>query len=140
MLKAYCLKCGHPNAYNLAKPKYCINCGTKFNDFVEKQQSISNNKENINKNLEEKDEYSDVDHVPDINKLDFDFIENKKDITTIKDIIGTSEAIRPISNNIKINNLEDKPNNKDFLESFKEEAGAIRPKNRNFKNNANKKG
>jgi hypothetical protein len=140
MLKAYCTKCGHPNAYNLTKPKYCINCGAKFNDLTEKHQSVSNVDQNTNKSLEEKGDYSDIDYVPNINKLDFEFVQNKRDSVTIKDVIGTSEGIQSTSNNIKIDNPIKQSNNKTFLESFKEEAGAIKPKNRNFKNNANKKG
>lgn len=131
MPKTYCVKCGHPNSYASTQPKYCANCGNKFATLSFEKKLTPKNTENA----EENEEFSGVDHIPNITKLDFDFLDIKKHEITIKDIIGTSEPSQLNQNNTQL-----EPIRENFLDSFKAEAGAIRPKNRNFKNNANKKG
>lgn len=132
MIKLYCTECGAPNPYSLNKPKYCGNCGSKFSASIEEKKVDEPKLTESNQ-----EDFSDIDYVPQIKSLDFEVLDTKPQNITIQDIIGTANRID--ANNVH-NNSKQIETNKDFLDRFKQEAGAIKPRNRNFKNNANQKG
>lgn len=143
MLKIYCTECGHPTTYSLNKPKFCSNCGNSFEKItINKTQpekptfaKIQPHKKiiarNENNNFEDNEDFdydNDVNIVPDLNGLDCEILESKKQNLKIKDIIGTADAREKNKNknNKKLSKIEKRK----FLEEFKREAGALRPKKR----------
>lgn len=154
MLKIYCTECGSPTTYTAAKPKFCSACGTSFDKLVvnkvllqkptadkpvdqpkvprrilprlERKAEIENYDDN------DDDDYSDVNHVPEINNLDVEIQENPNPRKTkIGDIIGSSKS-PPKREKIKGKPVT-KADRKKFLEDFQREAGSIRPSSRGRK-------
>jgi hypothetical protein len=147
MLKIYCTECGSPTTYTAAKPKFCSACGMSFDKLVINKvllqkptvdqskpvrkilPKIERKAEAENYDDNEDDDYSDVNHVPEINNLDIEIEENpivRK--TKIGDIIGSAKNASKREKN-KSKNIT-KAERQKFLEDFKKEAGAIRPKSR----------
>jgi hypothetical protein len=142
MLKIYCIECGNPTTYTSLKPKFCSSCGQSFEKSINKpinQKIISSQPSQLNKVVPRvnpilKNEYDDfeddydgdINHVPNINNLDIEFEKNIANKTKIGDIIGSSKSSTK-REKIKSKNIT-KSERQKFLENFKKEAGAIRPK------------
>lgn len=151
MLKIYCTDCGSPTSYTSAKPKFCSACGTPFDKLVVNKVLLQKNtvdqpkpqrrilptleKKAVAENYEGDDDdsdYSDVNHVPEINNLDIEIEKNPiSNKTKIGDIIGSAKSPS------KREKIKGKPttkaDRKKFLEDFKREAGSIRPSSRGIK-------
>jgi hypothetical protein len=80
--------------------------------------------------LKEKPKYydGDVNYVPNINNLDVEIDKTPAPKTKIGDIIGSSKSLNK-REKLKGKNTT-KAERQKFLEDFKREAGAIRPKSR----------
>jgi len=137
MLKIYCVKCGNPTVYSLSKPKFCSSCGESFNNnFIKNTATVENPKVEL-KNIRPEIDFDDEDYadnitsVPKISHLNYeiDSISDKK--IKIGDIIGTEEKQNKQKNKSKKFSKLDR---KKFLEEFRKEAGAIKPKLRDKKN------
>jgi hypothetical protein len=147
MLKIYCTECGNPTTYTSAKPKFCSSCGTPFDKLIVNKVLLQKptadqpktpkrilprleRKAEVEDYDDENDEdFTDVNHVPNIGSLDIELQENpvpKK--TKIGDILGSAKS------GAKREKIKGKPSTKTdrkkFLEDFKREAGAIRPSSR----------
>lgn len=139
MLKIYCTQCGSPTAYSLSKPKFCSSCGKPFNESFTKNV-IATQKPNIQQKntlprLDIEDDYDDIGDeahsVPNISRLNYEIESSRDQKIKIGDIIGTAEKRNKEKNKSKRLSKVDR---KKFLEEFKKEAGAIRPKSRDKKN------
>lgn len=141
MLKIYCTECGNPTTYTAAKPKFCSACGQPFDKSISKpanQKVLANQPKKTlpkvstvleNENDEFEDDYNeDVNHVPEINNLDVEIDRAEPTKTRIGDIIGSSKSTSK-REKIKTKDMT-KAERQKFLEDFKKEAGAIRPKSR----------
>jgi len=144
MLKIYCSDCGAPTNYTSNKPKFCTGCGLPFDKNISKipVKNITSTviqKPQI-KQLDD-DEYDDYDneteinHVPNLNKLDCEIVETYKRGEKIGNIVGTSERVPREKNNLDKKSLKySKAERKKFLEEFSKEAGALKPRTRTRKN------
>lgn len=139
MLKIYCTECGSPTNYSVSKPKFCSNCGNPFEKVVVNKVQLQKKTISQVKNIdiEEDDNYdeteSEVNYVPEINKIDCEIIEVKNRGEKIGNIVGTSsggEKIKRPKNGKKLTKAE----RKKFLEDFAREAGSLRPKSKGPKN------
>jgi uncharacterized Zn finger protein (UPF0148 family) len=137
MLKIYCTECGSPTSYSVSKPKFCSNCGSPFEKTVVNKVQLQRKTISQVKDIEEDDNYdeteSEVNYVPEINKIDCEIIEIKKRGEKIGNIVGTSsggEKIKRAKNNKKLTKAE----RKKFLEDFAKEAGSLRPKSKEPRN------
>lgn len=141
MLKIYCTECGNPTTYTAAKPKFCSACGQPFDKSISKptnQKVLANQPKKIlpkvstileNQNDDIEDDYDeDVNHVPEINNLDVEIDRAPSAKTRIGDIIGSSKSTSK-REKIKTKDMT-KAERQKFLEDFKREAGAIRPKSK----------
>lgn len=156
MLKVYCTECGSPTNYTASKPKFCSSCGTSFDKLVvnkvlmqkptaDKPVAPKRIAPKIQKatDIENDDEYDDYDdpeddinkinNVPSIRRLDVEIDQGPsvQQKTKIGDIIGSAKGGAK-REKIKGKNLT-KAERQKFLEDFKKEAGAIRPRSRGAK-------
>ena len=149
MLKIYCTECGNPTTYTSIKPKFCSSCGISFDKLVVNKvllQKPTSDQPKMPKrilprlerqaeveNYDDDDDYSDINHVPNINNLDVEIQEvlaPKK--TKIGDIIGSA---KPGLKREKIKGKTlTKADRKKFLEDFQREAGSIRSSSKERKN------
>lgn len=141
MLKIYCAECGGPTSYSINKPKFCSHCGNPFEKLVVnkvqlQKQTISKirpvQKEHLD--LEDDDEESDIDYVPEISKIDCEIIHDQSKSEKIGNILGTSDPSSRTKGPKQKGKKITKAERKKFLEDFAREAGSIRPKNRVQKN------
>ena len=153
MLKIYCTECGNPTTYTSAKPKFCSACGEPFDKSVvnkvllqkptaDKPVTQNRPQKRILPRIERKaevenyddndddydDDYNSVNSVPQIDNLDIEIQETITQKTKIGDIIGSSKSLNK-REKLKGKNTT-KAERQKFLEDFKREAGAIRPKSR----------
>lgn len=141
MLKIYCTECGNPTTYTSAKPKFCSACGQPFDKSISNptnQKVVTSQPKKIipkvnaalnNEDDDFEDNYDgDVNYVPKINNLDVEIDKAPSTKTRIGDIIGSSKSVSK-REKIKAKNAT-KAERQKFLEDFKREAGAIRPKSR----------
>jgi hypothetical protein len=144
MLKIYCSDCGSPTNYAGNKPKFCSNCGSPFEKSLNIQKPLPKElpKKEVPKVVkstyieDEEDFYDDeeVNHVPEINKLDCDIIESSSRGEKLSNLLGTLDNSGRSESSQKGNKKLSKQDRKKFLEDFSKEAGAIKPKTRIRKN------
>jgi len=134
MLKIYCSSCGAVHSFALAKPNFCSKCGNGLNPNTINAQKAS---ETLKIHLENvvEDDYE-VQSVPDIKNLDVEISINQLKPEKISDIVESSLKNPPAENNDFINITE--IDNEKFLENFAQEAGALRPKTREYNHNGKK--
>jgi len=151
MLKIYCQDCGSPTSYTNLKPKFCSSCAKPFDktivvNKVQIEKPTFTKPKNIQKqvksNTNEDYDYDDnedidnVDHVPNINKIDIEISEIKPRKIKLGDIVNNlpeeafsqTESSKPIK--MKKSKSIQKKNqikNSKFLNEFKSEAGTLRP-------------
>lgn len=142
MLKIYCPDCGTPTNYTSNKPKFCTGCGNPFDKNINQNKVIAKNPAPINiqkpriqlidQDDDDYDDESEVNHVPNINKLDCDIIGVHRSGEKIGNIAGTSEgSSRQKNNGEKKKSKPSKLERKKFLEDFSKEAGSLRPRRKN---------
>jgi ribosomal protein L37E len=141
MLKIYCTECGGPTSYSVNKPKFCSHCGNPFEKLVVNKTQFQ--KQTISKirprqieelNIEDDDEGSEVNYVPEISQIDCEIIGESNKKEKIGNIMGTSDpSMRTRQPRQKAKKIT-KAEKKKFLEDFQREAGSLRPKNRGNKN------
>lgn len=145
MLKIYCTECGSPTTYSSAKPKFCSSCGKPFdklvvNKVLNQKPTITKIKPSISRDLNEdiEDDYddneTDVNHVPDVSKIDYDIIDVKSRGEKIGNVVGTSSGQPRQKGERQKGKKLTKADLKKFREEFAKEAGALRPKTRGRKN------
>jgi len=159
MLKIYCTECGNPTTYTSAKPKFCSACGEPFDKSVVNkvllqkptvEKIVEQNKpqkrilpkiqrkaeiEDYDNDDDYDDDYNSVNSVPQIDNLDIEIQETITQKTKIGDIIGSSKSLqkREKTQNKKLTKNERNEQRRKFLDDFKREAGAIKPKSRGTK-------
>lgn len=121
-MKLYCQKCGNPNEYVSTKPNFCSRCG---NSFASTSSNIRPKKNIVARYHEEnEDEDADgieVDEVPNISKLDFEFQKELTPAFSLSSLIGTGNGNKEYpENSAQIISKED------FLKQFKMEAGSLK--------------
>lgn len=128
MPKIYCDKCGTPYTYSLQKPNFCTSCGNCLNKSL-----IKSKLEEIDEEAE--DIRDEINFVPNISNLELDISFPKKNSEKISDLVGTG-------GNSQFS-LAQSPDplikKEDVIKNFQQEAGAIRPRNRKYSNNAKQK-
>lgn len=145
MLKIYCTECGSPTTYTSAKPKFCSSCGKPFdklvvNKVLNQKPTITKIKPSVSKDFNEdiEDDYddneTDVNHVPDVSKIDYDIIDVKSRGEKIGNVVGTSSGQPRQKGERQKGKKLTKADLKKFREEFAKEAGALRPKTRGRKN------
>jgi hypothetical protein len=148
MLKVYCSQCGSPTSYSAAKPKFCSGCGRSFDgtiiNKVQNQQPTIIKREPIKKiipkiqpkaqieNYDDGDDYEgeEINHVPEISRLDCEISESKPRGVKIKDLAGTSNDLEKLTepnSNIKSKKMSKSEKKKAALSILKEGA-SIRTK------------
>ena len=109
MRKVYCNSCGGQNIYSDSRPNFCQKCGESFGAVKKKIA---------------KEDSAPVD-LPDLSDegLEFDIETFDRKADTLGQIMGTQDGVGyDFDNEPKTK----KVSKKDFLESFKKEAGSIR--------------
>ena len=130
MLKIYCSQCGSPTEYSLNKPKFCSSCGASFYSNLKIVSKIQPKPiVNINNDIDESEDYTEVSQVPEINNLDFDIDIERSPVQKISDIAGSAKN-NPYR---ELDNMPVEKNTKNIIEEFQKEASAIRPKQKNRK-------
>jgi|SRR6056300_676176 len=90
MSNLYCPGCGHKNIYNLHIPKFCNSCGSSFQ--IESQAKVAQKTSTKGNTAAEIDEdESDIDYVPEINKLQYEVSHAMSNVFKGKDILGIEE-------------------------------------------------
>lgn len=135
-MKKYCMKCGSPTDFSMIKPKFCSSCGNSFEiglgvDIIPQAKKsftkIPQPPENI-ADIDYDDDNDEVTEVPNISEINCDYEVKKHQGVKFKSIIdnpippSSVKASRPKGKKMS------KKEVKEFLDSFKKEAGSIRPK------------
>lgn len=124
-MKMYCPKCGSGSSYNMAKPKFCQECGESFLSAPPKQpvrnrKTVAKEIEEATPEVKEKGVVS-----QNINKLELDTVGTLKvKGSALGQLMGTSEDFEPYERG---RSSDDNLSNEEFLEQFKKEAGTSRP-------------
>jgi hypothetical protein len=121
----YCQSCGTPHEYTTKKPNFCQNCGFQFNASIAK--NIPQESQKLTSRDEEDEYYDDEeeseDVVPDIKDLDIDIEVNPQRGYKIREIAGTASSSEGFERE-----REPRVSREEFLNSFKKEAGSMRPR------------
>lgn len=130
MIKNYCRECGTKIEFSpKEKPKFCCTCGTHLG-LGKDTQSLFNKEtpkaslNNQDENHDEDDDGKDVDKVPNVDKLDFDF----ETFPVIKEKLGSVMGTSKQDYSALLRNPESTQDQsqKQFLENFEREAGSLR--------------
>jgi len=123
----YCQDCGHPNIYGSQKPNFCQSCGAPVGKTKAK---LLKARKNAQQGLDDDDsETTDATQVPDIDHLEVE-IEGflRKKAIKMGDVAGTANPKEENPDDELVPPQEGQAiSEKDFLEQFQKEAGAIRP-------------
>ena len=133
MQKIYCSKCGNPNLYTQAKPKFCSTCGTPFYGvIVEKPQDkkLRENKVRVQEEMdtEEDDEEDDSEFstgIPELKGgLDVDIEFDAPRRESLSKIAGTvpDQLLQGQQR------FTEKVSAREMMKIFKQEAGTLRQK------------
>ena len=133
MQKIYCSKCGNPNLYTQAKPKFCSACGTPFYGvIVEKPQDkkLRENKVRVQEEMdaEEDDEEDDSEFstgIPELKGgLDVDIEFDAPRRESLSKIAGTvpDQLLQGQQR------FTEKVSAREMMKIFKQEAGTLRQK------------
>jgi uncharacterized Zn finger protein (UPF0148 family) len=131
MQKIYCSKCGNPNLYTQAKPKFCSACGTPFYGvIVEKPQDkkLRENKVRAQEELDSEDDEDDSEASTGIPELkggldvDIEFDAPKRE--SLSKIAGTvpDQLLQGQQR------FTEKVSAREMMKIFKQEAGTLRQK------------
>jgi hypothetical protein len=124
-MKIYCQKCGTGIEYSYEKPNFCFKCGTSFSAVkVSAAKTVTPRTPIITQEEEDAESVDALDTIKNMSKLDVELSSAPDRKSKIKDIMGTrSESFRE-------EGQQSQPiNKKEFLESFKKEAGFYPSKN-----------
>ena len=134
MIKNYCQECGTKIEFSpKEKPKFCCNCGTHLGLGKDTQSlfnkenpkaNLDNKNENQDENYDEDDDVKDVNKVPDVDKLDFDFETFPVIKEKLGSVIGTSK--QDYSALLRNPESTQDQSQEKFLENFEREAGSLR--------------
>ena len=134
MIKNYCQGCGTKIEFSSKeKPKFCCNCGAHLGLGKDAQPlfnkensraSLDNKNENQDENYDEDDDGKDVNKVPDVDKLDFDFETFPVIKEKLGSVIGTSK--QDYSALLRNPESTQDQSQEKFLENFEREAGSLR--------------
>jgi hypothetical protein len=133
MQKIYCSKCGSPNLYAQAKPKFCSACANPFYGVVVEKPQDKKIKENKVRAQEELDEQDD------------DEFEDDQESTGIPELMGgldvdiefdapRKESLSKIAGTVPDQFLQgqqrftESVSAKEMMKIFKQEAGTLRQK------------
>jgi len=137
-MKKYCMKCGSPTDFSMAKPKFCSSCGNSFEMglAVDITNQPKKSFTKINKPLENiadidydgDDSHDEVLSVPDISEINCEYEVKKHQGVKFKSVIDNPLPPSRIKAERPKGKKMSKKETKEFLDSFKKEAGSIRPK------------
>lgn len=133
MQKIYCSKCGGPNLYTQAKPKFCSTCGTPFYGVVVEKPEDKKLRENKVRAQEEMDTEDDDEEdsseisteIPELKGgLDFDIEFDAPRRESLSKIAGTvpDQLLQGQQRFVE------KVSAREMMKIFKQEAGTLRQK------------
>jgi uncharacterized Zn finger protein (UPF0148 family) len=133
MQKIYCSKCGNPNLYTQAKPKFCSACGTPFYGvIVEKPQDkkLRENKVRVQEEMDTEDDDEEDDSefstgIPELKGgLDVDIEFDAPRRESLSKIAGTvpDQLLQGQQR------FTEKVSAREMMKIFKQEAGTLRQK------------
>ena len=133
MQKIYCSKCGNPNLYTQAKPKFCSTCGTPFYGvIVEKPQDkkLRENKVRVQEEMDTEDDDEEDDSefstgIPELKGgLDVDIEFDAPRRESLSKIAGTvpDQLLQGQQR------FTEKVSAREMMKIFKQEAGTLRQK------------
>lgn len=136
MLKIYCSSCGACHQYSNAKPNFCSKCGinlgqvNKINSKIISAQIIS----------EDLNEETEILSVPKISNLEVEISKSELISEKVLDIMKSSpeEEYEDFKDLVQNTQHYGVVNHEKFLEDFANEAGALKPKTREHKQNGKK--
>ena len=92
MNHVFCIECGSKIEYAYSKPKFCSSCGSKCGgNHLEKKEP----KKFIKKESLAEDE-TDIDFIPDIDKLSVDVESNGNNVFTFGSLAGEKESPKTV--------------------------------------------
>ena len=105
MQHIYCTECGSKVSYSGPKPKFCSSCGTPIAGSIKTKPEVVVKKTRIPpvsaraNSTELKDDETDIDHVPHIDKLSYEAAHEGSGYRTYKfgDIVNVEKEERPES-------------------------------------------
>ena len=138
-MKTYCSKCGHPNAYTTKKPKFCNECGESLGIFASGNIPATLPEKEPEVIKEEKSSNEIIEKVPNLSELDVEIETGKVTGVRLGEIVDAAAAgpldEGPIGRHPKTKGkgkrLTKKARtefNKQTLDNWKKESGAIRKK------------
>ena len=125
MLKIYCTSCGSPTQYSLEKPKFCCSCGKSFNPIKQIEAKTEIKKIVLNEEIEDFDS-EEIIKIPNLDKLNFDLNIQKHNSEKLGNLINNSQ--KGEDSLIQVNKNDNFSIEKNTLENFAKEAGALLPK------------
>lgn len=130
-MKVYCQDCGSPNEYLTKKPNFCQGCGQSFakgvSPVVKKNQAPA---VEVDYDADSDDLDDSKLSVPDIDSLQVDIQVDKHVGINIKQVMGTQN-----NGEAQFDREPDEvQSSENFLESFRREAGSIKPSLKRKKN------
>lgn len=111
MKTTYCQSCGAKNQYEYTKPNFCIGCGTKFSwATVSKPKEVA--KKRYEEPEEDEEEFNEPE-IPNIKSLKFEIDSDSQRPVTLKNLLGTANALdeefsrKPVSADQVKRNVQD---------------------------------
>jgi len=124
-MKIYCQKCGTGIEYSYEKPNFCFKCGYSFSVVkVSAAKTVTPKTQIITQEEDDAESVDALDTIKNMSHLDVELSAAPDRKSKIKDIMGTRSQA-PTDENQQSQPI----NKKDFLESFKKEAGFYPSKN-----------
>lgn len=88
----FCIECGNKIEYAYSKPKFCSSCGSKCaGGHIEKESQ----KKLVKKESLAEDE-TDIDFIPDIDKLSVDIESKGNNVFTLGSLAGEKESTKTV--------------------------------------------
>lgn len=127
-MKTYCQKCGTGIDYAYEKPNFCTKCGFNFSPVKSTfAKTIPPRQKVITPSEEETEDIESLDNIKNMSSLDVEISVPTDRKSKFKDIIGTKSDSPAQDQQIQAGPI----NKKEFLESFRKEAGFYPSRNEN---------
>jgi hypothetical protein len=127
-MKTYCQKCGTGIDYAYEKPNFCTKCGFNFSPVKSAlAKTIPPRQKIITPSEEETEDVESLENIKNMSCLDVEISASPDRKTKFKDIIGTRSDSPTQEDQIQVGPVD----KKEFLESFRKEAGFYPSRNQN---------
>jgi hypothetical protein len=127
-MKTYCQKCGTGIDYAYEKPNFCTKCGFSFSPVKSIiAKTIPPRQKIITPSEEETEDVESLENIKNMSCLDVEISASPDRKTKFKDIIGTRSDSPTQEDQIQVGPVD----KKEFLESFRKEAGFYPSRNQN---------